>query len=92
MTSRVSPKKCTLRGAVGEREVCPGPTCAFWEQGGAVLEPGCQIERLGIPVAHHSDLARHLLELRLRVEEARDEAARRAAQRRFSELLNLSRE
>jgi hypothetical protein len=37
-------------------------------------------------------LARHLLDLRLRLEEARDDAERRAAHRRFSELLNLNRE
>lgn len=92
MTSRVSPKECTLRSAVGERELCPGAGCAFWEPGGAVVEPGCAIERLGIPVQGHHDLARHLLDLRLRLEEARDEAERRDAHRRFSELLNLNRE
>ena len=92
MTSRVSPKECTLRSAVGERELCPGADCAFWEPGGAVVEPGCAIERLGIPVRQHRDLARHLLDLRLRLEEARDEAERRDAHRRFTELLNLNRE
>ena len=92
MTSRVSPKQCSLREAVGEREVCPGSSCAFWEGGGAVVEPGCAIERLGVPLARQRDLARHLLDLRLGLEELQTEAERRDAYRRFSELLNLNRE
>jgi hypothetical protein len=53
---------------------------------------GCAIERLGVPVERQRHLARHLLELRLRVEEARTELQRRDAHRRFSELLNLNRD
>ena len=92
MTSRVSPKLCSLRTALGEREVCPGEDCAFWEHGGAVVESGCAIERLGVPVADRRDVARHLLDLRVQLERARDDQARRDAHRRFSELLNLNRE
>jgi hypothetical protein len=92
MTSRVTPKQCSLREAVGEHELCPGSACLFWEEGGAVVEPGCAIERLGVPLKHQPDLARHLLELRLGADEARTAAERRDAHRRFSELLNLNRE
>jgi hypothetical protein len=92
MTSRVSPKLCNLREAVGERELCPGPECAFWEDGGSIIEAGCEIERLSIPVDRHRDLARHLLDLRLAVEDARTHAERADAHRRFAELLNLNRE
>lgn len=92
MTSRVTSKLCSLREALGEREVCPGAECAFWEAGGAVIEPGCAIERLGVPVQRRRDLARHLLDVRLRLEQARTEAERGDAHRRFSELLNLNRE
>ena len=91
MSSPFRPVLCSLREAVGEHERCPGDPCAFWEPGGAVVEAGCAIERLGIPVRRQRDLARHLLDLRLRVEEARSDAERRAAHRRFSELLKLSR-
>ena len=70
MTSRVSPKRCSLRHAVGESELCPGASCAFWEEGGSIVDAGCEIERLGIPVDRHRDLARHLLELRLTMETA----------------------
>ena len=86
MTSRVSSKECILRAAVGEHELCPGAGCAFWEDA-----DGCEIERLQIPV-EHPDLARHLLDLRLAVEAARDESELADARRRLSELLNLNRE
>jgi hypothetical protein len=92
MTSRVTPKQCSLREAVEEQELCPGSLCFFWETGGAVVEPGCAIERLGVPVQKQRDLARHLLDLRLRGEEVRTAAERRDAHRRLSELLNLNRE
>ena len=92
MTSRVTAKRCSLREAVGEQELCPGSSCLFWEKGGAVVEPGCAIERLGVPVKERRDLAIHLLELRIRADEVRTAAERRDAQRRFSELLNLNRE
>jgi hypothetical protein len=92
MTSRVTPKQCSLREAVGEEELCPGSPCLFWEAGGAVVDPGCAIERLGVPVQKQRDLGRHLLDLRLRAEEVRTAAERRDAHRRLSELLNLNRE
>jgi hypothetical protein len=92
MTSRVRPKDCSLRAELGERELCPGSECAFWEEGGAIVEPGCAIERLGVPLARQPDLARLLLELRLAIEAARTDAEEADAHRRFSELLNLNRD
>jgi hypothetical protein len=92
MTSRVTPKQCSLREALGKQEPCPGATCLFWEESGAVVELGCAIERLGVPVQERPDLARHLLDLRLRADELRTAAERCDAHRRFSELLNLNRE
>lgn len=92
MTSRVTPKLCSLRAEVGERELCPGPECPFWEDGGAIVEPGCAIERLGIPLARRPSLARPLLDLRLSIEAVRTNAERADAHRRFSELLNLNRD
>lgn len=92
MTSRVSPKRCSLRAAVGENELCPGHECSFWEAGGAIVSAGCAIERLGVPVARQPELARHLLDLRLTLEAVRSEAERADAHRRFAELLNLNRD
>jgi hypothetical protein len=92
MTSRVSAKRCSLRAAVGERELCPGHECSFWEDGGATVAAGCAVERLGIPVARQPELAGYLLDLRLTLEAVRSKADRADARRRFAELLNLNRE
>jgi hypothetical protein len=87
MTSRVTPKHCSLREALGERELCPGPECSFWEEGN-----GCTVERLDLVDLGHEGLIRHLLELRLRLDEARAEEERGDAPRRFARMLNLNRE
>jgi hypothetical protein len=92
VTSRVSPKQCDLRAALGEHELCPGSDCAFWEDGGSIIEAGCAIERLGVPIDRHRELARHLLDLRLATEAARSAAEHADSHRRFVELLNLNRE
>jgi hypothetical protein len=87
MTSRVSPKQCSLHEVLGESERCPGADCAFWEDGG-----GCTIERLELVDLGHVELARYRLELRTRLEQARAEEERREAPRRLAQLLNLNRE
>jgi hypothetical protein len=87
MTSRVSPKECSLHLVLGEHERCPGADCAFWES-----PDGCTIERLELAALGHQELARHLLELRERLEAARTEEERREAPKRLAELLNLNRE
>jgi hypothetical protein len=85
MTSRVTPKPCSLRAAVGERELCPGEACVLWED-------GCAVEILHIPVDRDRDLARHLLDLRVAVESARADTERADAYRHFAELRNLNRD
>ena len=92
MTSRVSPKRCGLRAGIEEHELCPGPECPFWEEGGAILESGCAIERLGVPIARQPELAHLLLGLRTSIEEARTQAEEADAHRRLGELLNLNRD
>jgi hypothetical protein len=91
MTSRVTPKECSLRAAVGERQRCPGARCAYWDDRAGAAEASCAIERLHIPLGVPA-LARHLLDLRLRLENARAHADRQDAPRRFAELLNLNRD
>jgi hypothetical protein len=87
MTSRVSPKECSLRLVLGEHERCPGTACAYWEG-----PDGCMVERLELTDLGHRDLARHLLELRDRLERAKADEERREAPTRFARLLNLNRE
>jgi hypothetical protein len=85
--SEVANRTCILRVAAEQpEEPCPGEACGFWEPGGAVVDGGCSIERLGLDV-RRNDIAAYLLELRERLEQARDleeiEAAHRAFARRL---------
>ena len=79
-------KICRLHLALGQRDTCPGAACPFWEEGGALLEETCVIERLGLD-AQGPGLARYLLELRAQLESARDSSERQAAWRRFAQVV-----
>lgn len=81
----MEPKLCSLSVVVGNDEECPRGWCAFWEHGGAVVEAGCAIERLGVQI-DDPQLARHLLDLRRELESVRDVEAARAALDRLAEL------
>ena len=80
-------KTCSLSlAAHGEIEVCPEDQCVFWESGGAVLKGSCLVERLGIDV-RDQELATYLLEVRERVEQARDSREAEVAHREFAHRL-----
>jgi len=82
-------KTCTLRlVAQGQTEPCPRERCAFWEPGGAVVAGGCLIERLAVD-ARRPDVAGYLLEMRQRLEQARDSSEAEAAHREFSRRVGL---
>jgi hypothetical protein len=86
--SRIEPIRCTLRLATGVVEFCPQQRCAFWEEGGAVVEGGCVIERLGVDV-RRPDVAGYLLDARERLEQARDRSEAEAAHREFAQRIGL---
>jgi hypothetical protein len=87
--SQRQPWKCTLRLAVdGTDEPCPGERCAFWEPGGAVLEGGCVIDRLGGDVRGPA-VAAYLLELRQCVERGRDSSEAEAAHAELARRIGL---
>jgi hypothetical protein len=79
-------KLCALSQAIGNDEECPRAWCSFWEHGGAVVEPGCAIERLGLDLSNR-DLAHYLLELRGALDAAGNEAAAQAAHRQLALLV-----
>ena len=85
--SQIESKRCTLRLAT-VIESCRSELCAFWEPGGAVVEGGCLIERLGVDV-RRADLAEYLLETRERLEQARDLAEAERAHLEFSRRIGL---
>jgi hypothetical protein len=76
---------CTLCVVAGDDERCPRGWCAFWERGGAVVGPGCAIDRLGIRI-DDPQLARHLLDLRRELETVRDAEAAEEAGRHLAAL------
>ena len=84
-----TPLPCTLRLAAGNQtELCPRERCSFWEPGGAVVPAGCVIERLGVDVRRR-DLAAYLLEVRERLDGARDLREAEQAHSEFSRRIGL---
>jgi hypothetical protein len=61
---------CTLHLATGRREECPGPGCAFWEHGGAVVGAGCVFDRVRLEFDARPDVARWMLDIRRGLETA----------------------
>ncbi len=53
-----------LEHTLGRVEECPRGGCPFWEPGGAVLEPGCQLERFLPAEDWTPELAAHWLRVR----------------------------
>lgn len=86
--SQIEPKRCTLRLASGVVEYCPQQRCAFWEEGGAVVEGGCVIERLG-PDVRKPEVAGYLVDVRERLDRARDRSEAEAAHREFAHRIGL---
>jgi hypothetical protein len=76
---------CELHAAVGTVEECPHAWCVFWEKGGAVVEPGCAIKRIGIDLTN-TDLVYYLIDLRRALERARSVEEAEAAQRAFGRI------
>jgi hypothetical protein len=71
---------CHLHFTLGRVEPCPGTACPFWERDGCALELlGTELER--------PDLARYLLGLRGRLEQAKDTSEQAGALAAFAELL-----
>jgi hypothetical protein len=77
---------CRLKLALNEQEACPEGACPFWEPGGAVVEPGCGLERLRLDL-ERPELAEYLAELRRALQSARDLREREAARQAFSGLI-----
>jgi len=78
---------CALHLATGRREECPGESCAFWEGGGALVEPGCVFERSSFEFAGRPGVARWLLGIRESLERARNSAEASQARRALNGFL-----
>jgi len=78
---------CALQYAAGRVEACPGPVCPFWEEGGAVVEAGCAVQRLGLRLEGNTDLVAWLLRIRTALREAEAPEEREEALHLFHRLL-----
>ena len=78
---------CALHVATGSREECPGQACAFWEEGGAVVDAGCVFERVQFELETRPDVARWLLHIRTDLENARSAAELRRIRSSLNEVL-----
>ena len=79
--------KCALHLATGNPEECPGSACAFWEEGGAVVQSGCALERVRLEFDARPDVARWLLKLRYDLENARSAEEMRRIRSSLNEVL-----
>jgi len=84
-SSGVAEVLCRIKLAVDEVEACPQGECPFWEHGGAVIEPGCGLERLQLEL-DRPDLAEYLVNLRRTLESARDARERQVARKALDDL------
>jgi hypothetical protein len=87
LTSMKDHTLCALHLATGTRDECPAEACAFWEDGGAVVESGCIFERVRLEFEARPDLARWLLQLRYDLENARSLNERRRIGSRLNAVL-----
>ncbi len=78
---------CPLQYAAGRVEACPGPVCPFWEEGGAVVDAGCAVRRLGLPLEENDELVAWLLRIRTALREAASPEERGSALHLFHRLL-----
>jgi hypothetical protein len=82
----VDERLCRIKLTLGDVEPCPEGACPFWEGGGALIDEDCGLERRGIDL-DRPDLAAYLVELRARLEQARDESERAEARRALAGLV-----
>jgi hypothetical protein len=78
---------CALHLATGRQEECPGASCAFWEDGGAVVEAACAFERVRLEFGGRPDVARWLLTIRDGLETARTASDAMRARSALNEVL-----
>jgi hypothetical protein len=88
MTAAARDLLCRLELIAGHAERCPGEPCPFWEPGGAALAGGCVLDRVGFEIDRRPEVASLLLEMRHRIEHARDDADVEAARVALSHALN----
>jgi hypothetical protein len=83
--NQIEGRECTLRLAEGMVEACTGERCPFWDGDAAV---GCVIHPIAGHVRDNSELAKHLLGLRIQLQVAQERWEAEQTRRLFYHLLN----
>jgi hypothetical protein len=78
--------RCRLGEAAGRSFLCED-ACAFWEPGGAVVPPGCLLDRVPLDLRRQPESMRVLVELKERLESAGPARDRGAAHARLAALV-----
>ncbi len=78
---------CALHHAVGTIEACPGSSCPFWEEGGAVVSAGCAFEHIELEFETRPGVAEWLLGVRRNLETTQTDDEVRSAFRTLNEFL-----
>ena len=77
---------CVLEQGLGHFAACRRDRCAFWEEGGAIIRPGCALSRIPLDL-ERAGLADLLLGLRCRIEQSRSTEDARAARRELTQVI-----
>ena len=80
------PRTCELEQSLGQAGACTRHLCPFWEEGGAVIRPGCALSRTPLDL-DGAGVADHLMGLRRRIQQSVSAEDQRQAQREFGRLL-----
>jgi hypothetical protein len=80
------PRTCDLERTLGQAGACPRHLCPFWEDGGAVIRPGCALSRTPLDL-DRAPVADLLMGLRRRIQQPVSAEDQRQAQREFRRLL-----
>lgn len=80
------PRTCVLERTLGHAGACPRHLCPFWEDGGAVIRPGCALSRTPLDL-DRADVADLLMGLRRRIQQPVSADDQRQAQREFRRVL-----
>ena len=79
-------RACALEQALRRSTACQQHGCAFWEEGGTVIPPGCALSRVPLDL-ERGRVADRLLGLRQRIEQRVSTDDERAARRDFGRVL-----
>ena len=79
-------RTCVLEQVLGCTAACPQHRCAFWEEGGTVIRPGCALSRTPLDL-ERAGAADRLLGLKRRMEQPFSTEDEREASREFRRVL-----